>query len=118
MQTGQEYEAEVEGLSLDDKLKVWLDYMVSYVSLNHHYEIIEVTEHNSHLYDKVDYPVLGATIVKTFSDPFEIKPFEVFTAKESNMIIVDYPEVGPQKHYMGIYSWYGKHKRRIFQGLN
>jgi hypothetical protein len=104
---------EINSLSFDDKIKVWLDYVVTQSCLNNIKDVLYVGENKYGLINTVDFPVLGCYWGLTHN--IKILSFEEFTDLEKCSVKVDYGAVGIQTNYLGIYDWYPKFKTRIFK---
>jgi hypothetical protein len=107
----------VDSLSFDDKIKIWMYYMVAQVFLNTDREIIETTPITMiYFSQKLDYPIFSATLGATQKLP--IIDFDTFCSTKRRVIIWDYSkfytgnDIG--NDYTCIYDQYIKYKDKIF----
>ncbi len=108
---------EVDELTLDQKINIWLDYMVTQKSVKHFYGLMGEIFGDVDLFKKnnPDATVYPLFKMYNFSVPNECYPIltlNEFTDKQRNIQKVDY-ESGVQINYSGIYEWYRKFKNRI-----
>lgn len=103
---------EIKSLSFDQKIKVWLDYVVTISVLNNDAPLICNLDFN----ENPKFPILGCY----FGTTHDIKPmcFDDFVSFEKCVKKTDYGSkfgaAGIQTNYSGIYDWYPKFKNRIF----
>jgi len=104
---------EITELSFDDKIKVWIDYIVTISYLNNDKPLIS----DRHFNENLKFPILGCY----FGTSHNIKPvcFDDFVSPEKCIVKTDYGNkngaTGIQINYLGIYDWYPKFKNRIFK---
>jgi len=107
---------EIVELSFDDKIKVWLDYVVTVSGLNNDKPLIC----NSRFNKNPKFPILNCD----WGTSHNIEPmcFDDFIDLEKCTIKTDYSnKKGVTKihnNYRGIYDWYPKFKDRILKKTN
>ncbi len=94
----------VENLTENQKLKVWIDYMVTQVCLNNTIYEFPITARG--VSDEATmYPTLGVKTVK-IDKPYRIKKFDEFCAEENNQ---------DNRVSECLVGWFWRFKDRIFK---
>lgn len=108
---------EINMLSFDDKIKVWLDYVATQYFLNNDRNLLSVGENKYDFINTIHFPVLGVYWGQYQKSP--IMNFDDFTNLEKCSKKTDYGTqyggAGIQTNYSGIYDWFPKFKDRIFK---
>ena len=84
---------------MDEKIKIWLNYMVTQKSLIHFRPLIKVEPQNVQHWGYLQFPVLGVNWGTENHPPIKIIPFEEFT--EDNFIY--WKEI--MKNESGLIKW-------------